>query len=132
MTVESGGLWLSHATPRESVMISAEGVGAFVRALLPVHLTGGHSVTFGVWIRVPPGEMHRALSEWFAPTYPDLLIDGHLANQIAPWSVRGAPTRIAVIDPDHTPYVTSSSGAELAAVLQDTGNHALVLSTLPR
>jgi hypothetical protein len=29
-------------------------VGAFLRALLPVQLTGGYTVTFGVWVGVHP------------------------------------------------------------------------------
>lgn len=132
ITVESGRLWMSHATVQESAMIAAEGIGSFVRALLPVHLTGGYTVTFGVWVVVPTEEMHRALSEWFSPWYPRLVIDGHLANEIAPWSVSGAPTRISVIDPDHIPYVTSSPNHEMTAVLQCAWNHKVVLSSLPR
>ena len=35
------GLWLSHDSPETSVMMQVPAVGAFVRALLPVHLTSG-------------------------------------------------------------------------------------------
>lgn len=112
-------------------MMAVEGVGSFVRALIPVQLTGGHSVTFGVWIEVPTSEMHRALSDWFAPSYPDLTMDGHLANELPPWNVLGAPIRLTVLNTDHTPYGTSSTNSALSAVIDDTWNHQLVLSALP-
>jgi hypothetical protein len=37
------------------------GVGAFARPLLPVHLTGEYTVTFGLWLAVHPDEMRVAL-----------------------------------------------------------------------
>lgn len=35
--------WLSHLSPETSVMMQVPSSGAFVRALLPVSLTGGHT-----------------------------------------------------------------------------------------
>jgi hypothetical protein len=41
-------------------MLEVPGVGSFIRALLAVRLTGGFSVTFGVWLEVTPKELRRA------------------------------------------------------------------------
>ena len=76
---------MSHDTARESVFLSFEGLGSFVRALLPVHLTGGYAVTYGVWIELSPDDAQHAFDVWFAPSYAELTIDGRLANAIAPW-----------------------------------------------
>jgi hypothetical protein len=112
-------------------MMQVDGLGAFVRALIPVQLTGGFSVTFGVWVGVSPDDMRRAFDDWWAPRYTDLVIDGVLANELAPWKVFGAPIHLAVRDPDQTPYATSSSDAEMAQVLRDVWPHELVLASLP-
>jgi hypothetical protein len=45
--IDTAGAWLSHADANSSVMMQIPGLGAFVRALLPVRLSGGYSVTFG-------------------------------------------------------------------------------------
>ena len=41
-------------------MMQVPNVGAFVRALLPVRLTEGHTVTFGVWLAVHPNDLKPA------------------------------------------------------------------------
>ncbi len=41
-------------------MMQIPGYGAFVRALLPVHLTGGDSITFGVWLTIDPRQLPRS------------------------------------------------------------------------
>ena len=43
------GTWMSHGSAQDSVMMQVPNVGAFVRALLPVKLTEGHTVTFDIW-----------------------------------------------------------------------------------
>jgi hypothetical protein len=43
----TAGTWMSHGSPSESVMVQVPGGGAFVRALQPLTLTGGYSVTYG-------------------------------------------------------------------------------------
>jgi hypothetical protein len=53
------GTWLSHGGPDASVMMHVPGLGAFVRALLPVCLAGGHTVTFGVWVGIRPADLQR-------------------------------------------------------------------------
>ena len=56
------GTWLSDADANSSVMMQIPDVGAFVRVLVPVHLTGGYSVTFGAWLGLDPAELRRATS----------------------------------------------------------------------
>jgi hypothetical protein len=111
------GTWLSHADPRESVMMQVPGVGAFIRALLPVHLAGGGSVTFGVWLAVRPDDLQRLFRVWWQPEYRDAVVDGWLANAVPPWGLLASPVRATVLDPDHTPYCTSSDDVALSDVL---------------
>jgi hypothetical protein len=57
---QTAGTWLSHRTADESVMMQVPNVGPFVRALLPVRLSGGHTITFGVWVAIHPDDRQRA------------------------------------------------------------------------
>jgi hypothetical protein len=41
--------------------------GAFVRALLPVKLTEGHTVTFGVWPAIHLKDLKPAFDSWRDP-----------------------------------------------------------------
>jgi hypothetical protein len=84
------GAWLSHADGGSSVMMRIPGVGSFVRALLPVDLTGGYTVTFGVWVGIDPDELQRAFAVWWEPAYKDLRLSGRLANAIGPWGLLAA------------------------------------------
>ena len=129
--IGSEGFWMSHETPEESDLLAVDGFGAFVRALVPVHLTGGHAVTFGVWIGIPFPELYRASEVWREPAYVDLSMDGLLANDLPPWNVLGAPIHVNVLNADHTPYGVSSSDEVLSRMLTDVWDHELVLSTLP-
>jgi hypothetical protein len=124
----SEGFWMSHATPRESVMMQVNGLGAFVRALVPIQLTGGYTVTFGAWVGVSPDDLARAFGVWLEPSYAQLELDGVLANELPPWKVLASPVRLMVRNIDQTPYCDSSSDPELANVLADVWPHELVLS----
>jgi hypothetical protein len=125
------GTWLSHATPRESVMMQVNGVGAFVRVLLPVRLEGGYQVTYGAWLGINPDQLQETFAAWWAPEYPDLRLDGRLANTIEPWGLLGAPVTATVRDPDQTPYLTESTDPQLAAVITTTWSHDEVLPHVP-
>jgi hypothetical protein len=120
---QTPGTWLSHATPRESVMMQTPNVGAFVRALLPVHLTGGHTITYGVWLAINPAELRPTFSVWWEPQYADLQLDGYLANALPRWGLLRAPVHAVVRDIDETPYCVSSTDAELARVLAGEWDH---------
>ena len=122
---------MSHDTPEESVMLQVPNVGAFVRALLPVRLTGGYQVTFGVWMAVHPDDLQRAFRIWWEPEYVDLVLDGVLANALPTWDVFGASLQAVVRNADHTPYVETTSHSALQRVLTDEWAHESVLSALP-
>ena len=125
------GTWLSHASAEHSVMMQIPSVGAFVRALLPVSLTGGYTVTFGVWVGVDPAELQRAFAVWWEPQYQDLALQGFLANSIPPWNLFGVPVSLTVRDQDHVPYCSASPDQHLERVLRDQWPHAEILDALP-
>ncbi len=111
------GVWLSHDDPASSVMLQSEDA-AFVRALLPLHTEDGGSVTFGVWVQVTREELHRVLGVWFAPEYPELVVEGALANEVGDFGLLGGPVRLAVVDADHTPYCVGSGDDAVVEVLR--------------
>jgi len=123
--------WLSHGTPRESVMMQVPGAGAFVRVLLPVQLDGGYRVTFGAWLGIHPAQLQPTFAVWWEPEYTDLRLEGFLANKIAPWGLLAAPVIATVRNPDETPYLTESPDPTLTAVLTNTWPHEKVLPHLP-
>jgi hypothetical protein len=105
--------------------------GAFVRALLPVSLTGGHTVTFGVWAGIDPAGLQRAFAIWQEPQYADLRLTGFLANRVQPWGLLAAPVSLTVRDPEHTPYCSASPDPLLSRVLASEWPHEQILGTLP-
>jgi len=125
------GTWKSEDDPNAAVMMQVPQVGAFLRALLPVRLTGGYTVTFGVWIGVQPDDLRRAWETWWTPEYAQLAMEGRLANALPAWEVFGAPVTIAVTEPGVTPYCVSSSDDQLGSVLTDHWDHDLILGGLP-
>ena len=125
------GTWLSHADANQSVMMMVPTVGPFVRSLLLVRLTGGFTVTFGVWIGVHQDDLHRAFAMWWEPEYINLRLDGRLANDLPGWGLLAAQANAAVLNADETPYVVSSSEANLARLLADEWPHEEVLARLP-
>ena len=114
-----------------SVMMQVSNVGPFVRALLPVSLTGGYSVTFGVWLGVHPDDLQRAYQMWWSTEYPSLALDGRLANAVPPWGLLGSRVRAVVRDPEHKPYCDSTPEPDLSAVLTQEWPHDTVLAVLP-
>lgn len=125
------GSWLSHESPETSVMMQVPSIGAFVQALLPVSLTGGHTVTYGVWVAIDPQELQRVFAVWLEPAYGDLRLDGALANSIRPWGLLAASVSLAVRDPQHTPYCSGSQDPRLSRVLSEQWPHDDILDALP-
>ena len=122
---------MSHATANESTMLQVPNVGPFVRCILPVSLTGGYTVTFGVWILVHPDEFQRAFRLWWGPDYAQLALDGWLANHLPTWDCFTAPVHATVLESEHAPYITSSDDGALAGVLHQEWTHDAVLASLP-
>ncbi|MFC7876883.1 DUF2199 domain-containing protein [Isoptericola sp. NPDC057391] len=128
---ETDGFWMSGPSASESVMMQVPSMGAFVRALLPVQLTGGYSVRFGVWVGVHPNDLQHAAKVWWKPEYAELRLSGRLANAVEPWGMLAAPVELAVLDPDVSPWCVGSSDELLSAVLGREWDHQLVLDQLP-
>jgi hypothetical protein len=125
------GAWMSHDSAERSVMMQIPPLGAFVRALLPVSLTGGYAVTYGVWVGIDPRELQRAFAVWWEPEYENLRLDGVLANAIQPWGLLGAAVSLDVRDPQYTPYCSSSPDPRLSRVLTEQWPHDDILGSLP-
>lgn len=109
--------------------MQVQGIGAFVRALLPIRLTGGYSLTVGTWIAIDPSLMRAVWEDWDTERYATLALDGFLANAIPPWGrdVLGAPAKIAVLDPAMNPRVVSSEAPLLHALISEEWGHDEVL-----
>ena len=125
------GAWLSQGSPESSVMMQIPGAGPFVRALVPVRLTGGHTVTYGAWIGIHPDDLQRAFRVWWKPEHKDLRLNGVLANSIQPWGLLAAPVSLAVRDAQQTPYCVSSLDPLLSRVMSEDWPHENVLQALP-
>ncbi|MEY2568466.1 MAG: hypothetical protein QOE35_2995 [Actinomycetota bacterium] len=121
---------MSHQDPESSVLMQVPEISPFVRALLPVRLTGGFTLTFGVWIAISPDDFQRSFRVWWEPDYQDLVLQGFLANALPQWGLLGVPVLARVKDTEHTPYLVESSDESLMAVLHDEWPHE-VLDLLP-
>ncbi|MFD6162015.1 DUF2199 domain-containing protein [Nocardia sp. NPDC060256] len=126
------GTWMNGSTPNESMMMQVSGLGAFVRALLPIELTAGYTLTYGMWLAIDPRELRPIFDIWYAPEYAELRIDGRLANAIEPWGLLASPVIATVRDPDQTPYCDHSSDPLLDRVLHEQWPHELFLDHLGR
>jgi hypothetical protein len=124
------GTWLSGDDAGSSSFLTVPGVGSFLRSTLPVRLTGGHQLEFGVWISAESEVVEHAWAVWDAPEYVWLAVDGWLANGLPGWDVLGAPVTATVRSGDELPYCTASPHAELAGVLTRQWPHAEVLPRL--
>ena len=121
---------MSHGTPNESVMMQLDGMGAFIRVLMPVRLDGGYNVTYGVWLGVHPSQLQEAFAVWWEPAYTDLRLDGRLANTVEPWGLLGSPVIATVRNLEETPYCTESTDPLMSSVLNDEWPHEQVLGCL--
>lgn len=76
-------------------------IGAFVRALLPIQLTGGFSLTSGHGSRSIPVTCEECGNSGTRMPTPELGLDGYLANDLPPWErkVLGVPAVAEVLDP---------------------------------
>lgn len=128
---DSEGVWKSEPDPNRAVMMMVPNLGGFLRALLPVHLSGGDTVTLGVWVGLHPDDLKRAYDLWWDCAYPSLTLSGRLANALPEWDLLGVSVELEVIDPNATPYCVRSSDAEMSRVLSEEWDRARVLSGLP-
>jgi hypothetical protein len=112
--------------------MQVQGIGAFVRVLVPVHLTGGYKVTFGAWLGVHPDDLRRAYEVWPTDDYSALALEGHLANMLPPWEAEtiARPMTAAVRNTDEFPYAENSTDPFLQRVLTEEWPHELVLAAV--
>lgn len=110
-------------------LLQVQGIGAFVRVLLPIQLTGGFSLTAGTWLAINPSMMRDVWELWETPAYAELVLDGYLANALPPWGdkVLGVPAVAAVRDPTQWPYVNRSDAPTLQTVLSREWPHDTIL-----
>lgn len=85
-------------------VLLADGAG-FVRAVLPVQLTGDLELWLGAWMRVSAAEARRAGEVWQGPGYPSLRLTGTFAHDVKPWEgLAGAEVVAEVREPDQPPH----------------------------
>ena len=124
------GTWMTDPDPNRAVMMQVPGVGPFVRCLLPVNLTGGYTVTFGVWTAVHPNDLQRISRVWWEPEYEALTFDCWLANALPVFGLLAAPVKAAVRDKDETPYLEQSSDPAMSELLTTAWPHERILSAI--
>jgi hypothetical protein len=108
-----------------------EGVGGFLRCLMPVRLTGGGSVTYSVWLRLDDGQLRHANAVWTKPAYADLRLRGEVANAIRPWpQLLGETAGAEVRDAGTLPYLVAEDDTLLSRVLTEVWDRDDVLSRI--
>jgi hypothetical protein len=114
-------------------LLQVQGIGAFVRALLPVHLAGGQMLTFGLWLGVRPEELKTLWEIWESPEYLGHEFQGWCANAVPPWkqAVLAAPVIARPRKQDELPWVVSSSSELMQAILEREWPHEEILPGLP-
>jgi hypothetical protein len=114
------------------VLMRVEGIGGFVRILIPVKLTGGYQVTYGAWLSVASDDLRRAWEVWTDPAYADLRLVGVLANMLPGWESETyvKPLEAAVLNVEETPYAVDSPDDFMRRVIQDEWPHELVLAAI--
>ena len=114
------------------VMMRVEGVGGFVRILIPVKLSGGYTVTYGAWLSVDSDDLRRAWEVWTDPSYAELSLSGILANMLPGWESETytKPVNAAVLNVEHVPYAIDSTDEFMRRVLQNEWPHEVVLDAI--
>lgn len=112
--------------------MQADGIGSFVRCLLPIRLTGGGKVTYSAWVSVSAEQFAHAREVWQTADYAHLTLTGEMANAIKPWpEMYGEPVTAEVRDVDDLPYLAGREGTLLWRVLNEEWDRDDVLSRIP-
>jgi hypothetical protein len=114
------------------VLMQVEDIGAFVRILVPVRLTGGFAVTYGAWLGVHPDQLRRAWEVWERPEYMSLQLRRILANKLPPWEAETYRKQLEAAPrvEDQLPYATQSADPGLQDILSREWQHEPVLDAL--
>ena len=114
-------------------LLRVDGVGSFVRCLLPVRLTHETEIVYGLWLEVDDDALRDAHAVWGSDAYAELTLRGKVANVVRPWgdSLMGATVTARVKDPEELPYLIDSDRPSAAGVLADVWDRDQVLSRIP-
>lgn len=115
------------------VLMRVEGIGGFVRILVPVRLSGGYTVTYGAWLSVEYADLRLAWEVWKDDSrYQQLRLSGVLANMLPAWESETyiKPLEAAVLDLAHIPYAVDSSDDFMRRVIRDEWPHEVVLAAI--
>ncbi|MER5185728.1 DUF2199 domain-containing protein [Streptomyces sp. NPDC002896] len=121
-------------SPGPAALLRVDGVGSFVRCLLPVRLTHETELVLGVWLEVADATLRDVHAVWDDPAYVELTLRGTIANAIRPWgeALLGAPVTARVSDPGELPYLVAGHHPTAARVLEDIWDRDYVLSRFPQ
>lgn len=116
-----------------SALLRVDGVGSFIRCLLPVRLTHETELVLGVWLEVGDATLQEADKRWEDRSYSDLTFRGLLSNKVRPWGddLVGAPFTARVADPEELPYLVAGHHPMATRVLEDVWDRDHVLSRFP-
>jgi hypothetical protein len=108
-----------------------QGVGGFLRCLMPVRLTGGGSVTYSVWLKLDDDQLRHANAIWTTPEYTTLSVRGEVANAIKPWpDLLGEAAGAVARDAGTLPYLVADENTVLSRVLVEVWDRDDVLSRI--
>lgn len=106
---------------RTEQVITAQGLGSYVRVILPIPVDTGHEVTLGVWMAITDGALwDRILGAGRAggDAWAGLEFTGRLAVAVRPWpEVFGNRATARVPGVDTVPRVVASVDEPLTRVL---------------
>ncbi|MEU2393767.1 DUF2199 domain-containing protein [Streptomyces sp. NPDC007369] len=114
-------------------LLRVDGVGSFIRCLLPVRLTHDTELVLGAWVEVDDATLGRAHELWQHADYADFSLSGTFANRIQPWGddLLGAEVTAQVADPEKLPVVVEVRHPAASRVLTHAWDRDHVLSRFP-
>ncbi|MFJ5828952.1 DUF2199 domain-containing protein [Streptomyces sp. NPDC093089] len=121
-------------TPGPDALLAVDGVGCFVRCLLPLKLAGDTELVLGTWLEVDEETLRRTAAAWYdEAAYPDLVVRGRLANAVQPWDteVLGLEMTGRIANPDELPYLVEGHSPTAVRLLGDVWDRDHVLERFP-
>ncbi|GIG60826.1 hypothetical protein Lfu02_51980 [Longispora fulva] len=121
---------------RTEQVVTASGVGNFIRVILPVPLDTGHTATFGVWLCVtsrPEWQAVIGAARAGGETWSGYTFSGRLATAVAPWpEVFGARATAVAPGPGLVAQIRRSDERRLARVLTQVWPDSEILAARER
>jgi hypothetical protein len=88
--------------------LAIKDIGFFLRVVLQVRLDDGSRVDFGTWLEIHSEDFRTAWQTWNFPEYKNLVVEGYVGNEIAPWGkFPHVLVRATVRDVDEVPLLES-------------------------